>query len=296
MNTVRLQNIFLHVTRRCNFHCSYCYLSAGAAMADEMSTSEYTRLAPQIAALRPRKVVFTGGEPLLRDDILLLLSDLRSADPEHRVLRCLNTNRGLMTKELAKSFVGLVDEARVSVDALRERNDAIRGEGAFDSAVGALRLLYSAGFEPIVMITVTSHTLPDLEELLCFLHGMKMSRIHINRFRPIGRAGGRGQWQVNHDEVRAIICRAWERNFPDTPYPPDPPEPSEMSNCGVGSFLNILPNGDVYPCHVLMSREFHCGNVRERSLQEICDSKGLLGELAAMDSERLSERLLRLCK
>jgi len=283
MSAVRLQNVFLHVTRACNFHCSYCYISAGDAMPDEMSTIEYRRLWSEIVALRPRKVVFTGGEPLLRDDILQLLSDLRAADPEHHVLRCLNTNGHLMTNELAKSLVGPADELRVSLDAMRERNDTIRGDGAFDLAVGALRLLHSVGFEPIVMVTVTSGTLPDLEELLCFLHGMNMTRIHLNRFHPIGRARECEQWQVKQDEVRSIMRKAWERNFPGHPHPSDPPEPSETSNCGVGSFLNILPNGDVYPCHVLMAREFHCGNIREQGLMEICDRNGLLGRLAAMD-------------
>lgn len=244
-----------------------------------------------IVALQPRKVVITGGEPLLRDDILQLLSDLRSADPEHHVLRCLNTNGHLVTKELAKGLIGLADEVRVSVDALRERNDAIRGNDAFDSAVRALKLLYAVGFEPIVMVTVTSSSLPDLEELLCFLHGMNITRVHLNWFCPIGRARECGQWQVQHDEVRAIMRKAWERNFPGHPHPLDPPEPSETSNCGMGSFLNILPNDDVYPCHVLMSREFHCGNIREHGLMEICDRNGLLGKLAVLDYRDIAAKI-----
>jgi len=87
------------------------------------------------------------------------------------------------------------------------------------------------------------------------------------------------------------------RCYPDQLMPSDPPEPESCSNCGVGSFLNIMPNGDVFPCHVLTNREFCCGNVREQSLLEICHRNGLLGELQTLDFHELvrqDERLASL--
>ena len=55
---------------------------------------------------------------------------------------------------------------RVSVDALETRNDALRGAGNFAAAMRALEIYYSVGFEPKVLVTVTSQSLPDLEELI----------------------------------------------------------------------------------------------------------------------------------
>src|SRR5947208_9885417 len=103
-----------------------------------MSTDEFARIWMDVVALCPAKLVFTGGEPLLRSDILDLLRGLRQADPSHRVLRCLNTNGHLVTQELAQQLVGLADEVRVSIDALENRNDALRGAGNFTAAVRAL--------------------------------------------------------------------------------------------------------------------------------------------------------------
>ena len=108
-----------------------------------MTTAEFDRLWPEMAVLRPQKVVFTGGEPLLRSDILELLGGLRAADPEHHILRCLNTNGHLVTPELARALVGLADEVRVSVDALAARNDALRGAGNFEQAMRALECFYN---------------------------------------------------------------------------------------------------------------------------------------------------------
>ena len=289
-DTVSLKNVFLHVTKACNLHCSYCYFSARKPLPDEMTTEEFARLWPEMVAVRPQKVVFTGGEPLLRSDILDLLRGLHDTDPEHHVLRCLNTNGHLVTPELARHLVGLADEVRVSLDGLPQRNDALRGEGNFDAAVHALECYYAVGFEPKVLVTLTSLSLPDLEELLCFLIQKKISRINLNGFRPIGRGKGHWEWRADSKEVRAAVRRAWERCYPDQPAPPDLPEPEAQCHCGVGQFLNIMPNGDAFPCHVLTEREFRCGNVREQGLLEICRRNGLLGELRALDFQELARQ------
>jgi MoaA/NifB/PqqE/SkfB family radical SAM enzyme len=156
MATVQLPNVFLHVTKACNLRCAYCYFSARKPLPDEMNTDEFTRLWPQIVALRPEKVVFTGGEPLLREDVLDLLRGLRHFDAQHHVLRCLNTNGHLVTPQVARALVGLADEVRVSLDAMQQRNDLLRGTGNFDAAVRALETYYAAGFEPKVLVTLTS--------------------------------------------------------------------------------------------------------------------------------------------
>jgi MoaA/NifB/PqqE/SkfB family radical SAM enzyme len=288
--TVALKNVFLHGTKACNLRCAYCYFSASQPLPDEMTTAEFDRLWREMVALRPQKVVFTGGEPLLRADILELLGGLRAADPEHHVLRCLNTNGHLVTPKLARALVGLADEVRVSVDALSSRNDALRGAGNFEQAMRALECFYSVGFEPKALVTITATSLPDLEELLCLLIERKITRINLNGFRPIGRGAGHWEWRANTEEVREAVRQAQERCYPDRVAPPEPEEPEAQSNCGVGSFLNIMPNGDVFPCHVLTEREFRCGNVREQSLVEICRRNGLLGQLRALDFKVMAQQ------
>jgi MoaA/NifB/PqqE/SkfB family radical SAM enzyme len=282
-DAARVKTIFLHVTKACNLHCGYCYFSARRPLPDEMATEAYGLLWPEMVALRPGKLVFTGGEPLLRPDVLELLADLRASDPEHRIQRCLNTNGHLVTPNLARELVGLADEVRVSVDALRTRNDALRGPGNFDYAMRALENFHAAGFEPKALVTITAISLPDLEELLSLLLERNITRINLNVFRPIGRGAGHSEWAVNTEEVRDAVRRAWERRFPDRVLRSEAQKPESQSNCGVGSFLNIMPNGDVFPCRVLTHREFLCGNVRQQSLLKICRSNGLLGELRELD-------------
>ena len=119
--TIRLENIFLHVTQSCNLSCSYCYFSAGRAMPNEMKTSDFASLWSDVVNLRPRKVIFTGGEPLLRKDIFQLLSSLKDADQQHVLKACLNTNGFFINKDIAQLLVGLVDEVRISLDAMQRK-------------------------------------------------------------------------------------------------------------------------------------------------------------------------------
>lgn len=281
--TVHIHKVFLHVTRACNLRCDYCYLSAGKPAADEMRTQEYARLWPQLVALGPGKVVLTGGEPLLRPDLLSLLRDLRDADPEHRILRCLNTNGLLITPLLASELVGLADEVRVSIDALADRNDAVRGDGTFRAALRALEYLYAVGFEPKVMVTVTPAGLPDLVDLLCLLSERNITRISLHRVRPVGRGRRYHGWRPDSDQLTAAMRLAWERCYPGRPASFEA-DAGARPTCAAGSFLNIMPNGEVFPCHVLTSPEFHGGNVRHQSVAEICSTDGLLGDLQRLGS------------
>ena len=175
------------------------------------------------------------------------------------------------------------------------RNDALRGAGNFAAAVRALDCYYRVGFEPKVLVTVTAHSLPDLEDLLVFLIERKLTRVNLNVFRPIGRGRGHLEWLVPPSQVRVAIERAWARCYTGRPMPAEPPE-QPRSTCGVGQFLNVMPNGDVFPCHVLIQPEFRRGSLRQQSLLEICRRNGLLGELQALNfqdvagqDERVSE-------
>lgn len=288
--TVALQNVFLHVTKACNLRCSYCYSSARRALPDELTTDELKALWPGMVRLRPAKVVFTGGEPLLRPDLVDLLRAFEDVDAEHRVLRCLNTNGHPIDARVADSLVGLVDEIRVSLDGDAERNDRLRGKGNFSAAWTALRLLHEVGFEPKVLVTVTSESLDGLEEFLCLLLENGYLKINLNLFRPLGRGLLHPEWTTPLDDVRQRARRAWERSFPDIKIPERRERPADIAHCGAGRFINIMSNGDVYPCHVLSSPEFRLGNLRENALEQICARAGLLGRLASLDFRRLAQQ------
>jgi len=115
-----------NLTRRCNLYCSHCYAGADTGAAPgELTTAEGGRLFEDLADYGVPVVLFSGGEPLVRDDLLELVGD--AADLGLRPV--LSTNGTLLTPERAAELreTGLA-YAGVSVDGRPERNDAFRGQ------------------------------------------------------------------------------------------------------------------------------------------------------------------------
>src|SRR5688500_10585777 len=136
-----IKTVFLHVTKACNLRCTYCYFSADRPMPGELATEEFEPLWADLATVGPRKVVFTGGEPLIRRDLFDLLAACRRATRAHRTRIALNTTGHLIDREVAERLVGVADEVRVSLDGAAAVNDAMRGRGNYLAARRALDTL-----------------------------------------------------------------------------------------------------------------------------------------------------------
>ena len=104
MNNFELQTISWNLTRLCNLTCSHCYLDAETRKgitSDELSTADCLRVVDQIQALHPDTLlILTGGEPLLRPDLLEIC---RHASKQGLWV-VVGTNGVLLTPECAESL------------------------------------------------------------------------------------------------------------------------------------------------------------------------------------------------
>jgi len=126
----------------CNYRCRMCDLPLrDKAMRDkgldELTTSQLKTALKDFADLGASGVGFTGGEPLIREDIFELLGYAKDLD----MITHLNTNGFFLDEEAAKKLIGCkVDSINVSLDGASEKtHDNIRGhDGAFRKAVNAV--------------------------------------------------------------------------------------------------------------------------------------------------------------
>ena len=145
----------LSVTSRCNLRCVYCRPETDcAALEAPLTAAELDRLFMACAAAGPvRKLRFTGGEPLLRADIVELVRAARRELP--RAELCLTTN-GLNLARHARDLkdAGL-DRVNVSLDAADETAFAAmtRG-GGFADVIAGLEALHETGLRPIKINSV----------------------------------------------------------------------------------------------------------------------------------------------
>ncbi len=164
-----------NVTKRCNLHCEHCYAAADTAVADgELSTAEGKALLDDLADYGAPVVLFSGGEPLVRED----LDELIEHATDRGLRAVLSTNGTLITAERARELkrAGL-KYAGVSVDGLPERNDAFRGrEGAFDAAIEGIESCLAAGLKTGLRYTITERNAPDLEGVVDLLADVGVDR------------------------------------------------------------------------------------------------------------------------
>lgn len=286
MGAIGLDTVYLHVTRACNLRCTYCYFSAGKAMEDELSTDELIRVLKDVNRLNPRRVVFTGGEPLLRGDVTTLAEAFKETGSGARL--CLSTNGTLVDEVNARHLVELFEEVRVSVDGFEEVNDGLRGAGAYGMAMKAFRCLLEAGGDPVAFVTVTRVNLPGSEGFMRFLLMNGITKIHLSPLKTAGRARDE-ELVCAPGEIRSVLKDFWY-------------ETSGLrletvrrmgSNCGLGSYITVYPDGSVYPCHLLAFPEFRLGNVRSQGLFSIYRSSTLLEKLMKLDAEELEPHRIR---
>ena len=195
-----------NVTRRCNLYCSHCYAGADLEAAPgEFSTAEGKAFLDQLADYGAPVVLFSGGEPLVREDLIELVD--YASDVGLRPV--LSSNGTLITQEKAAALrdAGL-KYAGISVDGLPERNDRFRGkEGAFDGAVRGIENCLDAGLKTGLRYTITEENAPDLEGVVDLLSEKGLDRFcfyHLDY-------GGRGAEIVDADLTPAETREAVKR-------------------------------------------------------------------------------------
>ena len=117
-------HVVWEMTGRCNLKCIHCHAFGGEASYDELSKEEGMALIDQIASLGIRTFVFTGGEPLMREDLFELIAYAKSKG----FTVFIATNGTMITSEVAKLLRAFNVGVVIGLDGMNpEIHDSIRG-------------------------------------------------------------------------------------------------------------------------------------------------------------------------
>ena len=197
----------------CNLRCVHCINASGPRdpWLAPMDADAVRRWVNEAAELGVREIYFTGGEPFLHPEMLSLLAHALERAPT-TVL----TNGTLIDEPMAGALAALAARAgyslelRVSLDDPdRERNDAIRGRGAFERALRAIRRLEARGLLPILTATEVETApagdgLYDRLRRLLLDAGVSKPRVKILPLFPVGRMAGHGGGTVTTEMLERI--------------------------------------------------------------------------------------------
>ncbi len=193
-----------NVGRRCNLKCVHCYSSSKDKFyEDELTTAEGKKLLDDLATFGAPVVLFSGGEPLMREDLL----ELAQYATQKGMRAVISTNGTLITRELAKDLkkVGL-SYVGVSLDGVGETNDRFRGEkGAFDMALSGIRNCQEAGIKVGLRFTINRKNVIDIPEIFKLLEEENIPRVCFYHLVYSGRGSKLVNEDLSHEETRQVV-------------------------------------------------------------------------------------------
>jgi len=282
-----------NTTNACNLFCSHCYRDAGVKADEELSTTEGMDLIDEIARAGFKIMIFSGGEPLLRDDIDTLVKHAAA-----RGLRpVFGTNgtliNGQRAAELKKSGAAAMG---ISLDSSTPPgHDRLRGaSGAWQAAVDGMKACREAGLPFQVHTTVMQWNYEELESITDFAVKAGAAAHHLFFLVPTGRGTEIEEDSLRADQyekvLRRIMGRQKEVNIELKPTcaPQFMRIARQMGvrtrfskGCLAGTaYCIISPVGDVQPCAYLNIR---AGNVREMPFSEIWRDNPVFNRLRTME-------------
>ncbi len=193
-----------NVGRRCNLSCVHCYSrSDGRAARGELSTAEGRRLLEDLAAFGSPVVLFSGGEPLMRPDLLSLIGFARSLG----LRAVLSTNGTLIGPELAARLKELdLSYVGVSLDGLGEVHDRFRGRpGAFEAALAGLRACREAGIKTGLRFTITRGNAGEIPGIFRLLVEEDIPRVCFYHLVYAGRGSRLVEEDLSREETRRVV-------------------------------------------------------------------------------------------
>jgi 12,18-didecarboxysiroheme deacetylase len=193
-----------NMTRRCNLKCIHCYSSsADIDYPNELSTPEGKKLIDDLAQFGSPVILFSGGEPLLRADLL----ELAQYAVDRKMRAVISTNGTLITREIATRLqkIGL-SYVGVSLDGLEKTHDRFRGKkGAFAEAIQGIRNCREAGIKVGIRFTVNKHNLPDVAAMFDLLRDEKIERLCFYHLVYTGRGSKLRKEDLTHQETRKLL-------------------------------------------------------------------------------------------
>lgn len=153
--------VILNVTNSCNCRCKHCYAAYPSRdKSKEMTTEDARKLIRDLRKNGCRRISFSGGEPLLREDIGELIDYVNSLG----LNSALNTNGILVPDRL--DVLKKLDVLAISLDGRPEHHDILRGKGTGEKALEGVRRAADAGLCVHTNTVLHKHNLEDIDYML----------------------------------------------------------------------------------------------------------------------------------
>ncbi|WP_292366638.1 MULTISPECIES: GTP 3',8-cyclase MoaA [unclassified Methanoculleus] len=162
-------NLRISLISRCNLRCIYCHAEGEVNPEEQMSAEDIAELMQVAVRFGVKSIKFTGGEPLLRRDLVQII---RSVPPG--VESSLTTNGTLLAAKAAELKEAGLARVNVSLDTLRpERYREITGKDCLADVLAGIDAAIEVGLTPVKlnMVLLDGINEDELDDFMAFVRG-----------------------------------------------------------------------------------------------------------------------------
>lgn len=235
---VKIKQVYLHLTQRCNLRCSYCYNKQNlTSLNDPLNTQQIFNIIDALAKVSVKEIILTGGEPLIRNDTPEIIDYIYS-----KKISCQLLTNGLYLDRIYNKFNEL-DHIVVSLDTLSQSQNLRKGL-SINQLIQTLCKIPLIYRKKVILRSVVTNKSSD-------------SWREVERFASSEGFGF----------VTAIMLPNNENDIHYMPNINDIKIDGSVLNfggniCG-GAYREIAidSNGDIYPCQSLITKELKITNI-----------------------------------
>ena len=278
--------LLAEVTYRCPLHCVFCYNPVDFAKTertDELSTTDWLRVLREARALGAVQCGFSGGEPLMRDDLEELIAEA------HRLgyyTNLLTSGVGL-TKERAQALKAAgLDHVQLSFqDSTRELNDFLSHTKTFQLKQEVGETIKALGWPMVMNVVIHRLNIDHIDRIIAMADALGAEYLelansqyyswaHLNRDHLLPTSEQIRRAEAVTDAWRAKVADRMKLFFVAPDYHEG--KPKKCMNGWGNVFLTVTPDGTALPCHTAkMLPGLAFPNVREHDVRHIWfDSEG----------------------
>ncbi len=306
------------ITYACNLNCKHCYANAGQKLKNELSTVEAKQVIDQLDKSSVPIIAFSGGEPLVRQDIF----ELTKYAHDKGIYVAIATNGTLISKKKAREMKHAgVEFVQISLDGSNAKtHDTFRGiDGIFEKTVQGIKNAVSEEFFVNVATTATQNNYREIPDIINLCKDLHVKWFMMYNFVPTGRGKFISNNDLSPEQREELLTYLWMelKNESDINVLSTAPQyarvamqheqskdkkviPTHFYNtelsdklvnlaefiggCGAGRFyMAIRPNGDIEPCVFFPLK---LGNIKTDDFETLWKNNSILKNLRNKDCEK----------
>jgi pyrroloquinoline quinone biosynthesis protein E len=245
------------VTFKCPLHCVYCYNPVDyTRFGPELTTDEWLRVLREARELGAVQLGISGGEPLMRDDVEVMIAEARRLGYYTNLL---TSGVGLSEKRIAAFKHGGLDQIQLSFqDSTRELNDFLSSTRTFELKAKVAKLIKQYEYPMVLNVVLHRLNIDHIQAILEMAEAMGAEHVELantqyyawallNRDQLLPSAEQLRRAEEITNQFRARVGKKMKLYFVVPDYYAN--RPKACMNGWGSVFLNVAADGVALPCH-----------------------------------------------